>query len=738
MSEEGGIVTKRSICTFCYAQCGISVQVKDGEVVKAEGDKQNPIVKGNVCVKAAALVDFHYHPERINYPLKRVGPRGAGQWQRISWDQAVDEIATRLGSLRDQYGPETFVQLGGTVHGPGDWTGWRFCNLFGSPNIFGQGKNCGEAEILAECATYGYDTGFSSPRPGLTKCLIVWGANPAESAHLFWRGIKRTKEAGAKLIVIDPRPTETTAAADIWVRPRPATDGALALGILHVMIKEGLYDKEFVERWCLGFEEIKRLAEEYTPERTSEITWVPAQQIVEVARVYGSQKPGIITFGVATCHLGTEAGKSAVQAKAILRAVSGNLDVEGGNTLGNGFTDKIAWLEQIHWDKLVTHPLRTRDSVGAEQFPIASVRSYVAYRQAMQRIHPLGFGASQYMVWMTPSALWPAILEGKPYQVSAMVTQGGNPLLTLANARYIYQALKSERLQLHVVMDFFMTPSAQLGDYVLPAADSLEEPEISVRWGLAGYYLGAEQCVAPRYERHNDYDLWRDLGQRLGQGEYWPETYEGMLDQLLEPAGKTFKEFIAQPDPWHFIPNSFRKHERQGFATHSGKVELLPSIFSELGYDPLPRWGEPAESPVRDVKLVEEYPLVLVSGARVRHFTHSRHRQLDRLRKARPEPLVMINPETAAGLGIVDGDWVYIETRLGRVKQRAELSDGLDRRVVSADGYWWYPEQEANEPNLSGVWQSNINAVLSDDLGTNDYAGDQFFRGPLCKVYRAD
>jgi anaerobic selenocysteine-containing dehydrogenase len=659
-------------------------------------------------------------------------------WQRISWDQAVDEIAGQLAVLRDRYGPETFVQLGGTVHGPGDWAGWRFCNLFGSPNIFGQGKNCGEAELLTECATYGYDTAYSSPRPGLTKCIIVWGANPAESAHLFWRGIKKVKDAGAKLIVVDPRPTECTSEADVWVRLRPATDGALALGMLHVMIKEGLYDEEFVSRWCLGFEEVKRLVEGYTPERTAEITWVPAEQIVEIARIYGTHKPGIITFGVATCHLGSNAGKSAVQAKAILRAVSGNLDVEGGNVLGNGFTDKIAWLENLHWDKLVDHPLRRRDSVGAEQFPMASVRSYVTYREGMQRIHPLGYGGSQYMVWMTPSALWPAILEGNPYQVSAMVTQGGNPLLTLANSRYIYQALKSERLQLHVVMDFFMTPSAQLADYVLPAADNLERPDVSVRWGLPGYYLAAEQCVPPRHERRNDYDLWRDLGCRLGQAEYWPATYEGMLDKLLEPAGKTFREFAAQPEPWHFMPNAYRKHEQRGFATYSGKVELLPSVFAKLGYDPLPEWDEPAESPVRSKDLAQEYPLILVSGARVRHFTHSSHRQLERLRKARPEPIVMINPKVAAKLGIADGDWVYIETALGKVKQRARPSEEIDPRVVSADGYWWFPEQAAYEPNLSGVWQSNINAVISDDPRTNDWAGDQFFRGPLCKVYQAE
>ena len=304
------------------------------------------------------------------------------------------------------------------------------------------------------------------------------------------------------------------------------------------------------------------------------------------------------------------------------------------------------------------------------------------------------------------------------------------------DTRGCYEALKSKNLELHVDMDLFMTPTAMLADYVLPAADWFERPNLSFGWGLRRGYVAGEQSVAPLYERRDDYQLWRELGVRLGQEKDWPDTLEGMYDRFLEPTGKTFNEIMQQQDHWCFPPETYRKYEKSGFGTFSGKVELLPSIFEKLGIDPLPRYEEPARSPVRTPELAKEYPLILITGSRVVQYWFSCYREQEKLRKLYPDPLLQIHPETASELGIAGGDWVYIETPEGRIRQKAQLTEGIDPRVVHADGFWWFPERAGEEPSLFGVWDSNINALVPTGPESFDYAGDYPFRGYLCKVYK--
>lgn len=726
-------VIKKTSCGSCLYQCGVKVYVSNGEVVKIDGDEENPLGKGRLCIKAAAALDLHNHSNRLNYPLKRIGERGEGKWEKISWQQAMDEIAVKIKEIRGKYGPEAVAYMGGTVHEPGDWAAWRWCNLFGTPNVHNQGKNCGEAEFLMECATYGYHT-RPAPKPGVTRCLVVWGANPSDSAPVTYKPIiLGAKEKGAKLIVIDPRLTETASNADLWLQLRPGTDGALGLGMLNVIIRENLYDKEFVEKYCLGFNELKALVEEYPPQKVENITWVPEQKIIEAARSIATLKPSVITFGVAVCHLG-RATKSAVQVKAILRAITGNLDIEGGNVLKESFK-QLAWFENMYWDRLLEYPQEKRDNVSAAMFPIASVRGYRLFREAMKKVHPHGYAAAIYMLTYSGVNLWSAILEEKPYPVKAVLTQAANPICTL-DTKGCYAALKSNNLELHVAMDLFMTPTAMLADYVFPAADWLERPCLSFRWGLVGDYVAGEQPVAPLYERRDDYQFWRELGIRLGQEKDWPETLEKMYDRFLEPTGKTFNEFVHQKEHWYLPGEQYKKYENNGFATFSGKVELLPGILEKLGIDPLPRYEEPPRTPVSAPDLAGEYPLILISGSRLACYWHTCYREQKKLRKAHPDPLVQIHPDTASKLGITNGDWVYIETPEGSIKQKAELTEGIHPRVVHADGYWWYPEKPGEEPSLFGLWDSTINATLFTDSKLLDYAGDYPFRGLLCKVHK--
>jgi thiosulfate reductase/polysulfide reductase chain A len=728
--EAKDVIIKRTSCRNCPYHCGALVHVKNGEIVKIEGDPEHPAGRGRLCVKAAAAIDIHKHPERLNYPLKRVAERGNNKWQEISWVQAMDEIAAKIDEIRRKHGPEAVAFIGGSPHEPGDWAAWRWCNLFGTPNIHNQGKNCGEAEFLAECATYGYQT-ESTPRPGVTRCCVVWGRNPSSSSPVqTWRAILEAEEKGCKLIVVDPRLTETASKADLWLQLRPGTDGALGLGMLHVIIKESLYDKAFVSKYCLGFDKIKVLVEEYTPAKVEDITWVSADKIIEAARSVATLKPSAISFGVATCHLGG-ASKSAVQVKAILRALTGNLDIEGGNSLMEPF-ENLAWFENISWDVLLEHPQRKRDTVSADMFPIASVRGYRLFRDAMKKVHPHGYGAAIYMLTYNGINLWNAILEGKPYAVKAVITQGANPLCSL-DTRGCYRALTSENLELHVAMDLFMTPTVMLADYVLPAADWLERSTLNFGWGISNSYVAGERSVAPLYERRDDYQFWCELGKRLGQEKDWPETLEKMFDRFLEPTGKTYEEFLHQKEHWYFPARKYKKYEKNGFATFSGKVELLPSIFERLGIDPLPRYEEPPRSPISTPDLAEDYPLFLISGSRVIYYWHSCYRQQGKLRNAYHDPLLQIHPRTASRMGIADGDWVYVETPEGRIKQKAKLTEGIHPLVVHADGYWWFPEKSGEAPGLFGVWDSNINAIIPTNPKLFDYAGDYVFRGLLCK-----
>ncbi|MFA4836189.1 MAG: molybdopterin-dependent oxidoreductase [Dehalococcoidia bacterium] len=734
MRTDASILTRKGSCPVCGSACHVIAQVEDGKVVKVRADSESPL--GNLCIRGANAVEYHDHPRRLNHPLKRVGGRGQAKWERISWDQALDEIASKLRSIRKRYGPEAVLVLGGSPHGPGDPAAWKWCNLWGTPNFFHLGKNCGEGEYPVECAMYGHDTiaGWATFLDAKkTDLLVIWGGNPSESMPPLWEGYKVSQSQGMKIMVVDPRPTACAKQADYWLQLRPGTDGALALGMLHVMISEGLYDKAFVDKWCLGFDEVKALVQHYPPERMAEITWVPADKIVEAARVYATASAGIVAWGVANTHLGRGSGLSGVLGKCWLRALSGNLDREGGQVLSS--PPATALREEIDWDSQINHPLRTRDNVSAGKCPIGSVKALSLYREAMKRVHPLGWGPAHYFIYPSPHAVWEAILTEKPYPIRAVFSQGTNTLCSMGSSRHAYDAFKSDNLELHVSMDHFLTPTGALADYVLPATDALERPNLDNMWGFIGSSAGREAAVDPLYERRDDYQLWADLGQRLGQAEQWPKSLEGWLDKILVPLGKTLKEFAASPG--YFPPPEYKRYEKVGFATFSGKVELVPTLLQQLGYDMLAGYEEPPWSPVSAPEMAEEYPLILISGSRVQEFHHSSHRQLEKIRKRYPDPLLEIHPETAGKLGIAGGDWVWIETPMGKVKQRARLVEGMLPQIVHADGYWWFPEKSEAEPSLFGVWESNIDAIVPDEPGLSDYAGNSYFRGLLCKVYKA-
>jgi anaerobic selenocysteine-containing dehydrogenase len=331
------------------------------------------------------------------------------------------------------------------------------------------------------------------------------------------------------------------------------------------------------------------------------------------------------------------------------------------------------------------------------------------------------------------------MITGKPYPVRACIGVASNPMVTQANTKLVYKALKS--LDLYVVMDYWMTPSAELADYVLATASWVERPFIySTGGGISNSIRGGEKAlpsaIPGEYDHRTDYEVYRELALRLGKGEYFPwKTLEESYTERLKPLGMTFEEFMAQGG-CDFPPAKYKQYEKIGFATPTGKVELYSTIFEKLGYDPLPRYEEAPESPESNPELAKEYPLMLISGGRFLPMYHSEHRQVDSVRKRHPHPLVQINPKTASKLEINDGDWVWIETLRGRIRMKCRYFDGIDPRVVHAEHGWWFPELPGEEPWLHGVWESNVNVLTDDSDVCNKLSGGWPLKTALCKVYK--
>lgn len=736
--EYGGNV-KRTFCSVCPAQCVVLVEVKDGKATRIEGYKDSP-TRGNFCIKGATSLQYHNSPDRLNYPLKRVGPRGGNKWEQISWKQALDEIAEKLAKLRDTDGPEALATLGGTHQGPGDWANWRFSVRYGTPNFILQGRNCGVGEFATEVAMFGWGTKIGMPVPGVTKCAFIWGGAFQGGGPGPIQMFKAMKEAGMKLVVVDPRRIKIAEFADLHLKLKPRTDGALLMAMIHIAIKEGLYDKEFVERWTTGFEEVRKAVADWTPERAAKICDLRAEDIVTAARWYCGVRPSRITTGVALTEAGQGAAFSSIIGMDILRAISGNLDVVGGEPLGGPYDpNQFAWLKNIGFDRMFDHPLRKRDSVNADYTPFVSVRGYKASREAMAKVYPEGYTACAYQLYADPAAVYKAVLEKKPYPIKAIICQGGSPMQTMGGGKAAFEAFTSPNLELSVVVDHWMHPTAQLADYVLPAADFLERPDTSTRLGCLNTFTVGQQCVEPQFERKDDYWFWAQLARRLGQDPAeWPETLVEMHDIFLKPSGKTYHEWAHADVYWNGAKIASKKYEKTGFATASGKVELVPQLFERLGMEAVIDYKGPG-SPgcLPDVDDEAAYPLIMIPGSRRVEFTAARTHAVESLKKLYPDPCVLIHPDTAAAYGIKEGEWVHIDRPEGSVRQKAKITDVVRPDTIDPDGFWWEPKKERGLPGLSGGIEHNINFITPSDTRMSSFAGDQMLRGMRCQIRKA-
>jgi len=694
----------RTICRSCgHGGCGVYVVVEDGKVVKIQPDKEHPVSKGYTCKKAHGSIELQYHPDRLRYPMRRAGARGEGKWERISWEEALTEVATKLNQFKAESGAESVVFGHGTGRDFHRFV-YRVSNLFGTPNVLTPGHMCylpriAISKVLGmEISLCDYDN-----KPA---CVVAWGSNHLISNPDENKGINlaKTLQAGAKFIVVDPRRTKLAEKADIWLQLRPATDSALAMGMMNVMVEEELYDKAFIEKYTTGFDKFAERLQEFPLERVEQITWVPKQKIIDAARLYATTKPAAMQWGV-----GIEQNINCVDADRALIymvAMTGNLDVPGGNVVF-GMPPGVTRPEFSLFNELPAE--QSAKMLGRDKYKLGAV---------INRI--------------TPHVVWDAIEKGDPYQVRSMVVFASNTLNARENSRRVYDLIKN-KLEYFVSVDIFPTPTSELADIVLPAATWLENDNIADYWKVHGYVFPRNKAVEPEGEAWPDHIILNELGKKLGFADRFWDTYEDSLDYILEPTGNTWQDFKDMP--YLQTKPEYRKHEKDGFNTKSGKLDFYIDQYEEWGYDPLPSFVEPPESPAREPEFLEKYPLILITGIRIFNFFGSEHRQADYLRRTHPDPLIEIHPDTAAGRGIKDGDWVHIESPRGKVKFRAKLFDGVDPQVVSAEFGWWFPEKDLTD--IEAQLESNIN-VLTDDAGPLDPGmGATNLKGLMCNVQLA-
>ncbi|MBG0789898.1 MAG: molybdopterin-dependent oxidoreductase [Desulfovibrionaceae bacterium] len=694
---------RRSYCGLCHSRCGTLLHMRDGKVFEISGDPDHPVTRGMICERGLLMPEHIHHPGRMNYPLKRMGARGEGKWQRISWEQALNEVAERLDRLREDHGPETLAFTHGTSR-THHWDCRRFYNLFGSPNVCGVNNVCMCPSYATEYATYG---GMARGNPRRAECVVIWGRAAGNSSPVQgWPALVQAKKAGAKIIVVDPRRIDEVDMADMWLQIRPGTDLALLLGWIRLVINEELYDKEFVDKWTVGFAPLRDAVQEYTPERVSEITWLPVEQIVDAARLYATSRPAQIPYGYGLDKQGVNATQCA-RARAILRAITGNLEVDGGETFGR--SPEVAKVRG-EFDLVASEaigPEQRAKQLGIQTYPFFGFPGWER-NVANNRKLPRGYVSppSMYRTCIAHARdVFQAAITGKPYPVKAMFSVASNPMLSFPDPQMVMQALMA--LDLYVVMEYYMTPSAALADYVFPSATTVEQPDL---WATGSFCVACPPGLDPMFERRDTYQFYRGLGLRLGQEQHWPwENLERVCDYRLEPLGMTFQK-LADGNGFFGKP-VYGRYKENGFGTPSGKVELHSSIFEELGADPLPAYKEPIWTPAGDAGLTDQYPLVLITGSRFMPMYHSEHRQLESAREAVPDPLVTLHPQTARELELENGQWVSVVSPKGRVRMRLNISKIVHPRMADVQHGWWFPERSGTLPDLFGVFESNANML---------------------------
>jgi len=735
--EEDGYTVTRS-CAYsppgCHpVGCGIKLYVKDGVLVKVEGDESHPVSQGRLCPRCLSHTQYLYHPDRILHPLKRAGERGEGKWEQITWEEAYDTIVEKVEACKRDYGAEAILALGGTGREAGPLISMFGHRMLGTPNacypqsgyacymprIFNTIFNLGSPYPEIDYAG-GFEKRYDDERFTLPEVIVVWGKDPLPSNGdgFFGYSVIDMMRRGSKLITVDPRLNWLSSRATYHLRLRPGTDTALALAWLNVIINEELYDKDFVDKWCYGFDELKERVQDYPPSKAAEITGVEEEKIIASARLYGAARPGSICWGLAV-----DAKPNGLQlghALLALMSIPGNMDAPGGQILGPA-NAQLSGGFNSSWEAI---PQETRDK-------ILGLKEYPAYVNMARNSH---------------ADLTLETLEtGKPYAFHVMFISSTNLLAATCAAQphRWYEAFK--KVDFVFATDCFITPTIQCcADIVLPLSTLAErDTVVATHYGASPVTTGANNRALDPGDCKSDFDIMYELGSRLMPDNFqFPDVESFMQDNYLGD-WMTFAELREKVVVQR--PANYRKYElgelrpdgQLGFNTPTGRIELYSNFFKQFGEDPLPYYEEPPYSPVSTPELFDEYPFVFTSGARVHGFFHSENRQQAYCRELNPDPLIEINPDDAAVKGINSGDWVKVFNMFGSAYLRAKVSPVVRPGVIHAQHGWWFPEEDGTEPHLFGVWRSNINNLIPHrNVGKLGFGAP--FKCMICDVSRVD
>jgi len=644
-------------CTLCYHSCGTKVTVENGKAVKVEGLETHPLNKGKLCPKGEAALDNIYSPKRLKYPMKRVN----GGWERITWDQALTEIASKLLNLKREYGPSMLGMFSGSIGVENlEMVGLtqRFKATFGSPNFFSVESICYRMRIRTRQITFG-----KYPTEELDSNLyIFWGHNPDESDFPLRLRIEENLKKGAKLVIIDPKRIPLADHAEMYLRIRPGTDGALAVAMINVIIHEKLYDAEFIEKYTHGFDKLVPHVQKYTPEWAEKITWIPAEDIRKLARLFAKTTGASIYQGTNTQDQ-TANGTQNSRAFSVLQVITGNINNPGGWVISPRLKLGNVGME------VEGEPL------GADRYPLF------------------------YEVWgrKSPYGVVTCVPESIPEKIKAFFVIGGNPIISMPDSNAFKDAFK--KLELLVVHDLFMTETGELAHYVLPACSHLE------KWGVAytynvchcmPYLMLRKKAIEPFHESWSEWKFFTELAKSLGMGDQFPwKSEEELVAFELGPTGLSFQQLLKEkPEGAYYQEKQYGMKESK-FSTPTGKIEIYSAALEKVGFDPLPAYLEPLRSPLSTPELLKKYPLILSTGNRNLYYTHGQFREVEALKEKNPEPKAEIGPKTALQYDIKEGDEIVIETNRGFVRMKADVDERVAEGVVLIP-HGWPREANAN------------------------------------------
>ncbi len=651
--------TVTTICRMCPQGCGLEVTVKDGKPVQLKGSKKHPFNKGWLCVKGRAALDLFHSPNRLQTPLIRK----QGKFIPVTWEEALKFATEKLQQIKEQYGPQSLALYHGEGVGHQEIKYYmkRFANVYGTPNFMGVGSLCNAARTMADSIAFG---GVTKPDIPNTAFLIIWGGNPFSSNEPVPPGdINRFKKRGGQMVVIDPKKTDLASKADFHMAVRPGRDEVLALNMLHIMLREELWHKPFTDKWVHGFDQLYDTVKDdrFSPEKGEALTGVPADLVRQATRAYAGAKPASLSMGNGLEHHAN--GISTMRLISIMKAITGNLDIPGGDL----FTPKPGL-------KDIRTPLPEPDTppIGSDRYPL-----FCHFRKEGRAL-----------------SLPRAILEEQPYPVRGMIIVGGNPSLEWPESRRVREALR--RLDFLMVVDIVQSPDSRHAHVVLPACTFLERDEhhVDVYHNLHTIVL-RRQVVEP-VSGIPDQMIWVKLAEHMGFGKYFPwKSCKQGIDYLLSDLQVTYSDLVSKNGIHEYEERRYRKYAEQGFNTPTGKVEILSERLKRFGYDPFPIREDVFDSaPEQD-----GFPLSLSTGGNLLCYLHWQYRYIPGLRKMAPEPLFDVHPKTASRYGIAEGDMAEVQTPHGAIRLKASLSETIRHDTIHIPEGW----EEANANILTSL-----------------------------------